>query len=116
MINLTSDGQSGLPGHIDVSEVELPVEIQEDGVITHIGSDVLSLGPGRGLEILVRQFGEAVLVQVVDLVHVTLLDHVLEVLEELLDLVGNHIVQPVLHRVQLGPYLVQAPVRVRASI
>ena len=40
------DSRPSLNTCVDVSEVELPVEIQEDGVITHIGSDVLRLWPG----------------------------------------------------------------------
>ena len=90
---------ASLDTSVDVSEVEFPVQVQEDRVITHIGSDVLSLGPGRGLEILIGQLGEAVLVQVVDLEHVALLDHVLEVLEELLDLLWDSVVKTVLDRV-----------------
>ena len=86
------------PG-IDVSVVEFSVQVQKYWIIIDIGSDVISLGPGRGLEVLVRQLGKAVLVQVVDLEHVALLDHVLEVLEELLDLLWNSVVKTVLHRV-----------------
>ena len=87
---------TSLDPRIDVAEVELPIQIQEDWVIIDVGRDVVSLRPGRGLEVLVGQLGEAVLVEVVDLVHVPLLDHVLEVLEELLDLVGDGVVEPVL--------------------
>ena len=87
---------TSLDPRIDVAEVELPIQIQEDWVIIDVGRDVVSLRPGRGLEVLVSQLGEAVLVEVVDLVHVPLLDHVLEVLEELLDLVGDGVVEPVL--------------------
>ena len=86
------------PG-IDVSVVEFSVQVQKYWIIIDIGSDVISLGPGRGLEVLVRQLGKAVLVQVVDLEHVALLDHVLEVLEELLDLVRDSVVQTVLDRI-----------------
>ena len=86
------------PG-IDVSVVEFSVQVQKYWIIIDIGSDVISLGPGRGLEVLVRQLGKAVLVQVVDLEHVALLDHVLEVLEELLDLLRNGVVKTVLDRV-----------------
>ena len=90
---------TSLDPRIDVAEVELPIQIQEDWVIIDVGRDVVSLRPGRGLEVLIGQLGEAVLVEVVDLVHVPLLDHVLEVLEELLDLVGDGVVEPVLDRV-----------------
>ena len=86
------------PG-IDVSVVEFSVQVQKYWIIIDIGSDVISLGPGRGLEVLVRQLGKAVLVQVVDLEHVALLDHVLEVLEELLDLLWDSVVKTVLDRV-----------------
>ena len=77
---------------VDVAIVELTVEVEEDVVIVDIRSHFLCLRPGRGLEILIRQLGEHVLVEVVDLVDVALLDHVLEVLEELLDLVRNSVV------------------------
>ena len=56
-------------------EVELPVQVQEDGVVVDVGRHVFRLGPGRGLEELVRQLGEGGLVQVVHLVHVTFLDN-----------------------------------------
>ncbi len=69
-----------------MSIVEFPVEDEKDLVIVDIGGHVLGLGPGRSLEELFGQLGEAVLVHVVDLVHVTLGNHVLEVLQELLDL------------------------------
>ena len=48
------------------------------------------------LEVLLGQLGEAVLVEVVDLVHIALLDHVLEILQELLHLIWHSVVQPVL--------------------
>ena len=86
---------TSLDPRIDVAEVELPIQIQEDWVIIDVGRDVVSLRPGRGLEVLVGQLGEAVLVEVVDLVHVSLLDHILEVLQEFLDLLRHSIVEPV---------------------
>ena len=84
------------PG-VDVSVVQFSVEVQEDWIIIDIRSDVIRLWPGRGLEVLVRQLGKAVLVQVVDLKHVAFLDHVLEILEELLDLIRNSVVKTVLN-------------------
>ena len=42
------------PG-VDVLEVEFPAEVQEDGVVIDVGRHVLGLGPGQGLEELVRQ-------------------------------------------------------------
>ena len=78
-----------LNSSIDMPVVELPVEIKENWVIINVRSNLISLGPRRSLEVGLGELWKAVLVKVVDLVDVALLDHVLEVLEELLDLVWN---------------------------
>ena len=55
-----------LPG-VNVPVVQLLVQAQEDLVFLHVHGDILGLGPGGGLEELLRQLGETVFVQVVHL-------------------------------------------------
>ena len=86
---------STLHSSVNVPEVKLPVQVQEDRVISYIRSNVFSLRPRGSFEELFSQFWETVLVEVVNLVHIAFLDHVLEVLQELLDLVWHGVLHPV---------------------
>merc|ERR1719367_1191813 len=74
------DGGTTLDSSIDVAEVELPVKVQEDGVIVDIWGNILCLWPWRRLEELVGELGKGSLVQIVHFINIPFLDHILEIL------------------------------------
>lgn len=96
-----------LQSRVDVTEVELLVEDQENGVVLHNVNDVLLLWPRRLIEELLGYLEKRVLVEILHLENLAFVDAIAEIDEELANHLRNLTVRaPVVQTVRLGGIVV----------